>query len=120
MPHSARSWVTLFLITVFAVANFFLCHPERSEGSLDVGRRLQAEMPRFPQRDQAAESRSVDLVSHLGGSVYAVAVQGTTAFVGMGPELTILDISSPSQPRRVGGVLLPGIVKGLHVVGAFA
>ena len=44
----------------------------------------------------------LETAGHIGGSTGAVFVDGDTAYVGMGNELAILDISDPSMPTRVG------------------
>jgi hypothetical protein len=46
--------------------------------------------------------------THIGGSgPEAVLVDGNYAYVGMGPELAVLDISTPGHPLRVGSLLIP-------------
>jgi hypothetical protein len=70
---------------------------------------------------QAAGGPSFEFVSQIGGATYAVAVQGDYAYIGEGPRLTILDISSPSSPTVVGRTdLLPEVVRGVAVVGGYA
>jgi len=63
-----------------------------------------------------APSQELDLVSHLGGYIYAVTVRGNSAYIGEGPELVVLDVSKPSQPRKLGGVLLPDQIHSIEVV----
>ena len=64
---------------------------------------------------------NVELVGQIGGSTYAVAVQGGYAYIGVGPRLTVLDISDPSSPAGVGTTsLLAGLVTDLHVSGGYA
>lgn len=46
------------------------------------------------------------IVGHFGGVITSVRVRGTQLFCGFGAELAILDISTPEQPRRLGGVIL--------------
>ncbi|MGQ9854480.1 MAG: hypothetical protein ACUVTG_13900, partial [Candidatus Oleimicrobiaceae bacterium] len=43
-------------------------------------------------------SQNVSLVGHIGGSTFAVAVQGGYAYIGVGPRLVILNISDPAHP----------------------
>ena len=43
--------------------------------------------------------QDLQLVEQIGGSTYAVAVQGNYAYVGVGPRLVILDISDPTHPH---------------------
>jgi len=66
-------------------------------------------------------SVGVELVGQIGGSTYAVAVQGDYAYIGAGPRLVILDISTPSSPSVVGQTdVLPEVVGGVAVDGDYA
>ncbi len=68
-----------------------------------------------------ASSENVEFVSHIGGQTIAVSVQGTYAYVGEGPQLTILDVSDPDGPSVLGKTaLLPGIVQAIHVRSTYA
>jgi len=52
----------------------------------------------------------VELVGQIGGTISAVAVEGSYAYVGVGPRLVVLDISDPTHPAFVGQTgVLPGI-----------
>lgn len=59
-------------------------------------------------------------VGHLGGAMNVVSVQEEYAYLGMGPELAILDISNPAQPARVGYILLPQEVQDVEIRGHVA
>ncbi len=63
---------------------------------------------------------NVELVGQIGGACNAVFVQRNYAYIGEGSNLTILDISDPSNPEPMGKVLLPGIVYGVYVSGNHA
>ena len=52
-----------------------------------------------------ADAENVEFVGHIGGVTHAVAVQGSYAYIGEGPRLTILDISNPASPIVVGKTL---------------
>jgi len=68
----------------------------------------------------AAQQVHVELVGQIGGSTYAVAVQGNYAYIGVGPRLFILDVSDPSRPDVVGQTsVLPEVV-GVAVSGSYA
>ncbi|MBC8254828.1 MAG: hypothetical protein H8E35_12500 [Ardenticatenia bacterium] len=55
-----------------------------------------------------------EVVGQIGGPVYAVAVQGNYAFVGIGPRLVVLDISDSMHPAFVGQTgVLPGSVSAV-------
>ena len=62
----------------------------------------------------------IDLVSSVGGSCFGEAVSGTFAYIGEGRNLVVLNISSPSSPSKVGQVTLPGLVRGVALLGSFA
>ena len=57
-------------------------------------------------RSESADTPALNLemIGHSGGEVQAVAVVGNLAYVGMGNELAVLNISNPAQPQRVGYV----------------
>ena len=64
---------------------------------------------------------NVELVGQIGGATYAVAVEGNYAYIGVGPRLVILDVSTPSHPVVVGQTgVLPGVVEGVAVAGGCA
>jgi hypothetical protein len=49
-----------------------------------------------------ATQRDVRLVAQIGGPCYAVDVVGHYAYIGEGPNLTILDVSNPAAPVKLG------------------
>ncbi len=62
-----------------------------------------------------------EFLGQIGGSSYAVAADGGTAFVGEGPRLVALDVSNPAAPTRIGqSEMLPGLVLGVQLVGEYA
>jgi PKD repeat protein len=68
-----------------------------------------------------AAAWNVELVGQIGGATYAVAVQGSYAYIGVGPRLVILDVSDPAHPAVIGQTgVLPGIVQGVAVSGNYA
>ncbi len=42
------------------------------------------------------------LLGQLGGAVNALAVQGNTAYAGVGPRLLVFDVTNPQQPALLG------------------
>ena len=48
------------------------------------------------------DAQNLELVGHIGGTSYAVFTQGDYAYVAMGTELAILDVSASTHPVRVG------------------
>jgi hypothetical protein len=64
---------------------------------------------------------NVELVGQIGGAVYAVAVQGRYAYVGVGPRLVVVDVGDPARPVAVGRTgVLPGVVWDVAVSGTYA
>jgi len=76
--------------------------------------------PRKSGISPSAISKNVELVGATGGAVFDVFVQDNYAYVCAGVFLVILDISAPSNPTKVGYVLLPDIARGVYVQGSFA
>ncbi len=61
------------------------------------------------------------LIGQIGGSAYAVAVQGHYAYIGVGPRLVIVDISNPAQPIVVGQTrVLPNLISDIALAGSYA
>lgn len=61
------------------------------------------------------------LLGQLGGSAFAVAVDGHIAYLGQGPRLVTLDVSRPSEVALLGmSEVLPGVVQGVQVAGGYA
>ncbi len=61
-----------------------------------------------------------ELVGQWGGSSYAVETVGDTAYVGIGPRVVVLDISTPAEPVFLGqSPVLPELVMGIAVQGDY-
>lgn len=54
------------------------------------------------------------------GRAVTVATSGSTAYVGSGAVLLVLDVSIPSSVSLLGKAMLPGAVAGVAVVGSYA
>jgi len=67
-----------------------------------------------------ATATSLELVGHIGGASTAVFGQGKLLYFGTGAELAILDVSDPTDPWRVGYVVLPDMATDIYVVGNYA
>lgn len=64
---------------------------------------------------------SVNLAGQIGGEVYAVTVQNNLAYIGVGPRLTILDVSDPSHPHVIGQTsVLAGVIQNITISGQYA
>jgi hypothetical protein len=67
------------------------------------------------------QSSNVELAGQIGGTMGAVAVQGNSAYISVGPCLEILDITSPATPSVVGRTgVMSDIVQGVAVAGDYA
>ena len=69
----------------------------------------------------ASASEGVELVGQIGGVSYAVAVQGSYAYLGVGLRLVVLDISNPEEPLVLGRTeVLSYLVEAVAVAGGYA
>jgi uncharacterized repeat protein (TIGR01451 family) len=60
----------------------------------------------------------IGLGGQEGGESYSVALQGAYAYVGIGPRLSVVDVSVPAAPALTGrSAPLPGIVQGIAASG---
>lgn len=72
------------------------------------------------------EDFALALLGHSGGDMRAIALEGSYAYVAIGSELAILDITDPLNPNRVGYVTLPAVdwklmkVTDIQVAGDYA
>ena len=68
-----------------------------------------------------ALQENFEFLGQIGGSSYAVAVDGSTACLGEGPRVVTLDVSDPTAPRRIGqSEVLPGLVMDVQMDGRYA
>jgi hypothetical protein len=66
-------------------------------------------------------SQHFQLIGQMGGNSYALALDGSTAFLGVGPRLVAVDVSNPSAPKMVGqSPALPGVVRGVALRPPYA
>lgn len=65
-------------------------------------------------------SSSLNQVGQLGGAAQGIAVQGNYAYLGVGPNLWVIDVSNPAQPTLVGqSAQLRGAIQGVAINGAY-
>jgi hypothetical protein len=89
-----------------------------SSGALAEGRPLA---PLDAVGSGAPPQGPMVMVGQIGGGTTAVAVQGNTAYVGLGVRLVTLDITDPAQPLFRGqSELIPGGVSGIAITGTVA
>jgi hypothetical protein len=64
---------------------------------------------------------ALQVAGQIGGQSLAVAVAGSTAYLGVGPRLLVLDVSTPDAPQWLGqSAVLPGVVQDVAVAGGLA
>lgn len=69
----------------------------------------------------AAQGDGMRVLGQLGGSIGAVCVDGSRAYVGVGPSLVLLDLSDPFQPMVLGETgRLADLIEGIAVHGNYA
>jgi hypothetical protein len=67
------------------------------------------------------QAQNVELVGQIGGPTGAVVVQGSYAYISVGPRLVVLDVSDPTSPVVVGqSAVLSNIVQDVYVTGSYA
>ncbi|MCH8806431.1 MAG: hypothetical protein IH986_10125 [Planctomycetes bacterium] len=64
----------------------------------------------------------IERVAQWGGATKAVAVVGDRAYLGVGPRLSVLDISDPARPVELGRTagVFAGVVREVVVSGDYA
>lgn len=61
------------------------------------------------------------VVDQLGGESLALAVDGNTVYLGVGPRVLAVDVSDPTSPQMLGqSPVLPGVVHGIDLAGGYA
>ena len=71
--------------------------------------------------DRLEDAHNVEFIGQIGGATWAVAIQGSYAYAGVGPRLVILNITNPALPTLVGQTApLPGMVYDVAVAGSYA
>ena len=63
-------------------------------------------------------NQKLSLRGQIGGSSYAMDVQGNIAYLGVGPRVYVLDTSDPSTPKFMGqSGVMPGTVRSVIAAG---
>ncbi len=73
----------------------------------------------YPQEATNADSNVTLIGRWPNGPCDAVFVVGNYAYIGNGGAIDILDISYPATPERVGQMITPSVVWGIHVSGNY-
>jgi len=73
----------------------------------------------FALRAACASAQSVTLtpVGSFTGPADLIKVNGSVAYVSAGASLTVVDISDPAAPKRVGAYTFPELIWGFTVAG---
>lgn len=69
---------------------------------------------------QSTPGEMIEFLGSIGGSISALDVRGSFAYIGEGHALTILDIYDPARPVRLGTAPLWGSAVDIQVVGRLA
>lgn len=96
--------------------------PGASTGSVDVAVTVPAGTINAPTAFAylSTVGHNMNLLGQIGGSTYAVAVQGNYAYIGEGPRFKVLNVSNPSSPTPVGSLLLQGLIRHIAIAGSRA
>ena len=62
--------------------------------------------------------RRVGAAGSIGGPCRAVAVSGSTVYLGSGSTLEIWNAANPASPVKTGAIRLPGLIEGLAAGGS--
>jgi hypothetical protein len=60
----------------------------------------------------------MEYAGSIGGGVPTVAISGNLAYIGEGSELTVLDVSNPAAPTRIGGLTTRERVQDIELAGS--
>ncbi len=75
----------------------------------------------FPAPSNAQEPFHLSVLGQVGGVGHAAAWDGGRLYAGIGPRLTVWDITDPDHPAKLGqSALLPGIVRDIALAGGYA
>lgn len=71
--------------------------------------------------DAATRASRVNVINQFGGATVAVTTVADRAYIGVGPRMVILDVTSPTGLRVIGeSEPLPGVVLSIAVSGRYA
>jgi len=73
----------------------------------------------YPEQD-LPDAPDLELVSHFGGLAGKVMVKDNRVYMAQAAEFTIMDVTTPTNPYRIGWHLLPGNVTGFDVADGYA
>lgn len=72
----------------------------------------------WPTATPFANEVTFEIIGQIGGSASAIAVKDKVAYLGVGPQVLILDVSNPAAPRQIGqSRAFPGFVGDIAITG---
>lgn len=63
--------------------------------------------------DSAVNIAEIDVIDYAASSVTAMTVHGNYVYLGIGSELTVIDVSDPLAPRRVTSMILSDQIRDI-------
>src|SRR5262245_42049048 len=100
MNHRSLRLLSLLALSVLLVTGPAAAHPTQPPPS-PAGANAVVPAAAIPA---GANDSAVEWLSTIGGGVYAVGADGTTAYIAGEAGLTILDVRNPAQPVRLGSL----------------
>lgn len=74
-----------------------------------------------PRTVLSQADQDLELVGQIGGSMNAVAIQGTYAYLGVGPRVLVLNVNDPENPTLAGqSPVLSDVVTDIAISGNYA
>lgn len=114
--HLTLARCCLFFFLVLFLIGVMACR--RHAGDMNLAAPASTAISPLPTVTPAALA-GVELVGYLGDNqAQAVSVSGNYAYVSLGLELTILDISDPHQPKRQAELVLSAEAVDIAVAGS--
>jgi hypothetical protein len=69
----------------------------------------------------SSQEMTLTIVGQWGGTPQSMALAGTTAYIGFGPRLLVVDVGDPGAPRLLGqSDILPDLIRGVDLTGDLA
>jgi len=124
----SKSLTTVLLIAIFlTVTSTLQAHHSAVADIPTQSPAVQADFP-APFSDRLTTSvswpgiaQNLEILDEIGGTVNAVTVRGSYAYMAVGQQLVVVDVSSPTRPAILGKTgIIPGAVIAVEVMGDYA
>ncbi len=76
--------------------------------------KAESRLDELAETDSSFTPVSFQFNGHIGGASYQVAVNNGLVYVATSDELTVLDLSDPSRPQRVGCAIYPAVIETIY------